>query len=134
MDNFASQYGYDFNKLDADAICSWYEYPVSVLTPEGNSIFQSEEEFFSSVEKLLKIYRSFNFSHATVLKESISLGKHGLNQNDVVWRLIDNTDEIIIDFEITYFFKEKEDRVVLCGVISHNEFIEWKKKLEEKKG
>jgi hypothetical protein len=134
MDNFASQYGCDFNKLDADAICSWYEYPVSVLTPEGNSIFQSKEEFLTSVEKLLKMYRSFNFSHATVLKENISLGKYGLHQNDVMWRLIDNSGEEIIDFEITYFFKEKEDRVVLCGVISHNEFVEWKKKIEASRG
>ncbi|MEH6448477.1 MAG: hypothetical protein V7765_07390 [Oleispira sp.] len=134
MDNFASQYGCDFNKLDADAICSWYEYPVSVLTPEGNSIFQSKEEFLTSVEKLLKMYRSFNFSHATVLAENISQGKYGINQNDVAWRLVDNTGETIIDFEITYFFKEKEERVVLCGVISHNESIEWKKKLEVKRG
>ena len=134
MDNFASQYGCDFNELDADAICSWYEYPVSVLTPEGNSIFQSKEEFLSSVEKLLKMYRSFNFSHATVLKESISLGNHGLNQNDVVWRLIDSAGETIIDFEITYIFKKKESRIVLCGVISHNEFTEWKKKLETSNG
>ncbi len=134
MDNFASQYGCDFNKLDADAICSWYEYPLSVLTPEGNSIFQSKEEFLTSVEKLLKMYRSFNFSHASILKETISLGKHGLNQNDVVWRLIDNAGETIIDFEITYFFKEKEGKIVFCGVISHNEFIEWKKKLETNRG
>lgn len=130
MDNFASQYGCDFNKFDADAICSWYEYPVSVLTPEGNSIFRTKEEFLISVKKLLKMYSSFSFSHAIVLKESISLGKHGLNQNDVVWRLVDNAGETIFDFEITYFLKEKEERIVLCGVISHNELIEWKKKLE----
>lgn len=134
MDNFATQYGYDFNNLDADAICGWYEYPVSVLTPEGNSIFQSKEEFLTSVEKLLIMYRSFNFSRASVLKESISLGKYGLNQNDVMWRLIDNTGETIIDFEITYIFKKKEERIVLCGVVSHNEFFEWKKKLETKNG
>jgi hypothetical protein len=134
MDDFASQYGCDFNKLDADAICSWYEYPVSVLTPEGNSIFQSKNEFLTSVEKLLRMYRSFNFSHASVLKETISIGKYGLNQNDVVWRLIDNDGEAIIDFEITYIFKKKEERIVLCSVISHNEFIEWKKKLETRKG
>jgi hypothetical protein len=47
-----------------------------------------------------------------------------------VWRLVDNACETIFDFEITYFFKEKEERIVLCGVISHNELIEWKKKLE----
>ena len=134
MNNFASQYRCDFNKLDADAICSWYEYPVSVLTPEGNSIFQSKEEFLSSVEKLLKTYRAFNFSHASVLKETISIGKYGLNQNDVVWRLINNAGETIIDFEITYIFKKKEERIVLCCVISHNEFGEWRKKLETNNG
>lgn len=134
MNNFASQYGNDFNQLDADAICSWYEYPLSILTPQGNSIFESEEEFLVSVEKLLKIYLSFNFSHAKVLKESITLGKYGLNQNDVMWQLIDNDGEVIIDFELTYFFKEKEERIRLCGVISHNEFSEWQKKLETTKG
>lgn len=133
MDKFASQYGCEFNKLDADAICSWYEYPMSVLTPEGNSIFQSKEEFLTSVERLLKMYRSFNFSHASVLKETISIGKYGLNQNDVVWRLIDNAGEAIIDFEITYIFKKKEKRIILCGVISHNEFTEWQKILEANK-
>jgi len=130
MDKFANQYGYDFNNLDADAICSWYDYPVSVLTPDGNSVFQTKEEFLDSVEKLLKMYRSFNFSHASVLKETISIRKSGLNQNDVLWRLIDNAGETIIDFEITYIFKKIEERVILCGVISHNEFIEWKKKLK----
>jgi hypothetical protein len=80
------------------------------------------------------MYRSFNFSHTTVVAENTSLEKYGLNQNDVVWRLVDNVGETIIDFEITYFFKEKEERVVLCGVISHNEFIEWEKKLEAKRG
>jgi hypothetical protein len=134
MNGFASQYGCDFNKLDADAICTWYEYPVSVLTPEGNSIFQSKNEFLTSVEKLLKMYRSFDFSHASVLKETISIGKYGLNKNDVMWRLIDSAGETIIDFEITYIFKKKEERIVLCGVVSHNEFIEWKKKFETRKG
>ena len=134
MNGFSSQYGCDFNKLDADAICTWYEYPVSVLTPEGNLIFQSKNEFLTSVEKLLKMYRSFGFSHASVLKETISIGKYGLNQNDVMWRLIDSAGETIIDFEITYIFKKKEERIVLCGVVSHNEFIEWKKKLETRKG
>ncbi len=134
MDNFASQYGCDFNKLDANAIFTWYEYPLSVLTPEGNSIFRSKEEFLTSVEKLLQMYRSFNFSHASVLKETISIGKYGLNQNDVVWKLIDNAGETIIDFEITYIFKKKEERIVLCGVISHNEFSEWKKRLETSNG
>jgi hypothetical protein len=107
---------------------------VSVLTPEGNSIFQSKEEFLASVEKLLNMYRSFNFSHASVLKETISTGKYGLSQSDVVWRLIDNAGEAIIDFEITYIFKKKEERIVLCGVISHNEFFEWKKILNTSRG
>jgi hypothetical protein len=27
---------------------------------------------------------------------------------DVIWRLVDQQDELIIDFEITYFYKEIE--------------------------
>lgn len=134
MNNFASQYGKDFNDLNADAICNWYQFPLSVLTPQGSSVFETKKDFLISVEKLLKTYRSFNFSHAEVLTESVTLRENGLNQNDVVWRLIDDNGELIIDFEITYFFKEHEAEIRLCGVISHNEFSEWHKKLEATKG
>lgn len=130
MNNFARRYGEDFNHLDANAICSWYEFPLSILTPQGNSIFRTEKELLASVDELLKIYRSFNFSHAVVLKESVTMGGYGLDQSDVIWRLIDENNEAIIDFEITYFFKEKSGKTRLCSVVSHNEFSEWQKKHE----
>jgi hypothetical protein len=134
MSSFVKQYGKDFNCLNAEAICSWYEFPLSVLTPQGNSVFRSEKEFIDSLEKLLGMYRTFNFSHAEVLQDSIIEGRHGLSQTDVVWRLIDKNDEPIIDFEITYFFKEEEGETKICGVVSHNEFSEWMKKKKLNKG
>jgi hypothetical protein len=134
MSSFLKQYGEDFNCLNAEAICSWYEFPLSILTPQGNSVFRSDNEFINSIEKLLGMYSAFNFSHAEILQESTTEGKHGLNQVDVVWRLIDKNDEPIIDFEITYFFKEEGEKTKICGVVSHNEFSEWGKKQQSKKG
>jgi len=130
MNSFVSTYAEDFNRLDANAISSWYEFPLSILTPQGNSIFNSAEDFTQSVEKLLEVYRSFKFSHAEVVREFRSEGLHGLNQTDVVWRVVDQQGETIIEFDISYLFKEKEGRARLCGVVSHNEFTEWQKKLK----
>jgi hypothetical protein len=130
MNSFISQYAEDFNRLDASAISSWYEFPLSILTPQGNSIFNSVDDFTHSLEKLLDVYRSFKFSHAKVVKETISEGLHGLNQVDVLWGLVDQQGKAIIEFDISYFFKEKEGNTILCGIVSHNEFTEWQTKLK----
>jgi hypothetical protein len=133
MNSFLKQYGKDFNCLNADAICSWYEFPLSILSPQNNSVFNSATEFVASIEKLLEMYRAFKFSHAEVLQETITEGLYGLNQIDVTWRLVDENNDSIINFEITYFFKEKEGETKICGVVSHNEFSEWKKKTKSQK-
>lgn len=130
MTSLISDYAEDFNRLDAEAIAGWYEYPLSILTPKGNTVFSSSKEFTESVEKLLMMYRSFDFSYAKILQEITIKGKHGLDQVDVSWRLFNHKDEPIIDFDITYFFKMKGAVTKLCGVVSHNEFSEWQKKLK----
>lgn len=130
MTSLISQYAKDFNRLDAEAIADWYEYPLSILNPKGNTIFSSHKEFTESVEKLLTMYRSFDFSYAEILQETTIKGKHGLDQVDVSWRLFNNKDKPIIDFDITYFCKLKDTQTRLCGVVSHNEFSEWQKKLK----
>lgn len=127
MDSFIELYKNDFNNLDAKSISSWYEFPISVLTPSGNSIFNSDKEFIDSVTSLLNTYQTFNFSHALILSKRVTKGLHGLHQIDVSWRLINKSNEPIIDFDISYIFKIKDENVIICGVISHNEFSEWKR-------
>lgn len=129
--SFVDRYAEDFNRLDAKAICGWYEYPLSVLSPQGNAIFNHEGEFRLAVDRLLMTYRSADFKKAVVLDEGLAPGKYGLNRQDIRWQLMDQNDEAIVEFEISYFCKDQDGRVRICGVISHNESAEWKRKLSK---
>jgi len=132
MEDFIKSYAQDFTEVNANAIAKWYEFPLSVLTPTGNTCYSDRSELEKSLKRLLRLYRTFNFSQAIVKEHKISKQLHGLEHLDVSWQLLDKADEEIITFDNLYILKEFSGYKKIVGVISYNEFTEWEKVREKR--